>query len=1029
MRFMMKKIRRSGAGLVALVAIGCVQNRHAQIEKTPIASEQGGWLRKFPYLTSNTSRHAVFDDPSQWPAKPPESVVQSRFAQMFPNLSRRTSNRSFDGQTTIAAVTAQDLATATSETESARSESTPPETEIVAEAQPQMTAASESTGASEPAVRPLSKSEWANLSASSAGVAAVVAALAATSDIDEAPGASSASPSSESAISVPSHDEPKRAEEVQIAARPMPDRVEAGKAIPDDQKQVATIPVMTAAEPRESQVPEAAKAANAATSEVAATLSDSPPPPAAETIVGQVRQTEMTAESAPQMSSLAASTTESPASVPASPTPSALDTEIPAIPATVAATTANVATESPSHAQRTAMAESAPEIPSIPAVAQPAPAAPVNPAPDVPPIPASALPMAGIESAQAREIPAIPASPVQPKPAPEIPAKVETAPVTEVPATQTTTSPMLTAERLPAPEIPSIPAPAPVAPANPAPEVPPIPAVPALAAQPESNAATANQVVEATAASPSAEQAAALANPPITSVDRAPAPSIEPAAPQGNLAIPAVPEGPGSSPVPTSNEPTPVVPGLANRAASLSGIRAELPAMPEIPPLPPAPAELPGMLNEPPLPPPAPEMKIPGIGDSSSGTDIPVNADIASSPTDTGIEKSSGAMPPEAQRPDAGATQEPETNQTAGPVANPGTETPKLEQAPESSPAADPEIPVLNPLPDDETASNGEPSESIVQRKPGEIVIQLRLKNPLRLSRFRPALEEDSVPEKATRSLKSAAKNLFAWQRWGRTGTEPAGESTTNANAATDLAANGVDRPNSPVEAEVVPPNANDEVATQTSQVPHSENSTKSADPAEVGHQATAPATAAVPSVAEASQAQQGDSDSAVSPSGGAAYYVPGRSVTDSPKIRSNNGLPPVEFPSSYHSSRPRSANPWHAHSNPAVNLVSDPRSGIAPAPPRENPAPAAAETLPVTRNDAWPKMKPDLEVVRTSLNVAAPRVVPARTIEPVEPRASQSSPSWWSKSGKGLRSMLFGEEEVVPAKRPNWAKQPSSLR
>jgi len=561
--------------------------------------------------------------------------------------------------------------------------------------------------------------------------------------------------------------------------------------------------------------------------------------------------------------------------------------------------------------------------------------------------------------------------------------------------------------------------------------------MPKLADQTAPTAVTANPLVEASAASPSSGPEAALANPLITSVDRAPAPSMEPAPPQGNLSIPAVPEGAGSSPAPSSNAPTPVVPGLANREGSRSGIRTELPAMPEIPPLPPAPAELPGMLNEPPLPPPAPEMKIPGIGETSSGSNVPVNEVVASSPTDSGIEKSSGALQPEAQRPDSGATQEPEANRTAVPVANPETETPKLEQSPESSPASDPEIPVLNPLPDEETASNGEPGGSMVQRKPGEIVIQLRLKNPLRLSRFRSTPEEDSVPEKATRSLKTAAKNLFAWQRWGWTGTEPAGESTTNTNAATDIAANAVDRPNSPVEtgpeqaveAEVVPTNANEEVATQASQVPHSENAAKSADPAEVGHQATAPATAAAPSVSEASQARQGDSDSGVSPSGGAAYYVPGRSASDSPKVRVNNGLPPVEFPASYHAARPRSANPWHAHSKPAVNLVADPRSGIAPAPSRENPSPAAAGILPVTRNDAWPKMKPDLEVVRTSLNVAAPRVIPVRTSEPVKPRASQSSPGWWSKSGQGLRSLLFGEEEVVPAKRPNWAKQPSTLR
>lgn len=1049
MRFMITKIRRTGAGLVALVAIGCVQNRHAQVEKTPIASEQGGWLRKFPYLTSNTSRHSVFDDPSQWPAKPPESVVQSRFVQMFPNLSRRTSNRPFDGRSAIAAVaadTAQDAVTASSETESVTSEAASSTSDSVAESQVRTASGDAATIVEiDSAVRPLSKSEWANLSASSAGVAAVVAALAATSDDETTSGASAAIPSSDSADPSQSQGESQSLDHVRIAARPMPERGEQSPPVIE-----AVQPdVATAADRTDNPVTQTADTASAATSQPAPV--EAAASPRAETPLAQAPQRDMSSQPTARESSESVSASAIPATESGSATQVTQAPEIPSIPAAVTAAPAIPATDQPEP-----VSEPAPEIPAIPAAAAPAATAnsptdtpsspktvasvpaipePAKPAPEIPAIPpAEATSKATSQPTPAPEIPAIPASvaaaPANAAPAIPNPVPVQAEPAVAAPtnpptATTGTTSPLATATPTPDPVVPAIPAPEVATPVKPAKSMTerPVSSDPGVATVPVSPPAA-----EATAEKRSAEPVPASSNPPLAPMESPPALAVEPGTPQENLTIPAVPE----TRVTTPNEPSPVVPALAQGVGLRTGEMTGRQTSPEIAPAPPAPAELPSTLNDPPLPPPAPELKIPGISEVSPGSELPANPTSTSLPTDSGIEKSSGAVQAAADSPQPGMSEAPVEPENAVPAATPVTDAPKLEQAPESIPANDAEIPVLHPLPDDESASDNDSDDSIVQRKPGEIVIQLRLKNPLRLSRFRSSPEETSFTEKATRNLKSAAKNLFAWQRRGQTDSEPAGEPTANVEG------NELDRTvmvqSEP--AEVVPVSSNESVAaSETSQSPEPGKAEQASHPAEVIQGANVPANDAQANVADASRTPQSEAEPAASPSAGAAYYVPARAAGDAPKVRLSNGLPPVEFPSSYHAARPRSANPWHAHAKPAVNLVSDPRNGIAPAPSSEKPAPAAAESVPVTRRDAWPKMKPDLEIVRTSLNVATPNVVPARTSEPVRPPVSQagqanpSGPGWWSKSGKGLRSFFFGEEEVVPAKRPNWAKQPSTLR
>jgi len=431
----------------------------------------------------------------------------------------------------------------------------------------------------------------------------------------------------------------------------------------------------------------------------------------------------------------------------------------------------------------------------------------------------------------------------------------------------------------------------------------------------------------------------------------------------------------------------------------------------------PVPAVLPGNLSEPPPPAPAPELQVPGISEPPVAAEPPAQPAGSPSTSDAGVERSSASGAQNATTdtaaPSDGSSDGGKASGAApAAVGNDGT-------------GSDEVIPVLSPLPDDEEVLNSEERGSAIERKPGELVIRLKLSNPFRLSRFR-AMADDQ-PSTA-RGLKSAARSLFTWQR------SPKAESSDSAPAPnllaetpapdteSQLVTEVADQPRVAQEAQaaaekgenVVSATVSNDVDSSVATQSHTETVEKDPEPA-----------------AESPEAMQriAIAEPATRPSRIAAFFVPGRTQPDVAPARTTNGLPAVEFPASYHSARPRSANPWYAHAKPAVNPVADSRRDMAPvtsAPVVSTPA------MPVTKTDSKPNLRPDLEVVRTSLNVPSITnpVVPAvskpvaRT-NPVE----QDSSSWWSNRSKSFRQMIFGEEEVVPAKRPNWAKRQTSAR
>ncbi|MBI1321982.1 hypothetical protein GC170_02175 [bacterium] len=1022
MRANSAKTRNSAIGLIALVAIGCVQNRQARVEKTPLASEQGGWIKKFPYLTSNTGRQSVFENPSQWPAKPAEEVVQTRFAQLFPNLSRRSSGRVNPSTASLAETPVEsDVsldALAASETPAEqRTESAtvapepPPADAAVATTEP---TTSSVTDAAPESARSSAKVDWATLSANSAGVASVVAALAAVADAEvistaevraEAEGPESvsqeeavaakpaldpqsASPTAESATQVADQTEvatpPAAAEPVAQAASA--DAVESDQPV-GESSAGSTAVAASSPEPEKASQPAASEVvANAETarSPLTAVHADDLPatlPPAVDAVSDTNADSVATplANSAPVAEPVAQSEA-----------PAAKELEIPGITTSV---------DQPENATEQAKAERSPSTDPVPQVAirERDPATPVPALPATSQVlteqPVAAMPAASAETPKPMpEIPAIPAEEVKSAVAVTSPKEAGQAEISVAsPAT-------VTSSAVPAPAVLT------------APEVPPIPAAPAP--EPVVPGLPANEPV-----------AQPVQPAPAAPVLEAPAPQELPArteANAGTLEIPGVPAAVSSTVTEPSN---PAARNVPEPPAAANTQRQE-PA--NVTPMP-APAELPGSLAEPPPPAPAPELQVPGISERPLTNEPQAKSPNVDSPSDAGVERSSGAT-------FKGVT--PDASESAVVPASDAPDAVKpVETGPDSGAASGAdsgeEIPVLQPLPDDDTAQVSEGAGSAIERKPGELVIHLRLSNPFRLSRFRSTPDDQPSQVSTTRGLKSAARNLFAWQR---------GTKTVTVEAPVD----------SDFPSEEPAPVAQPEPATDVAEKPEEMGNTEAVavsgtEPAVVEQVAddVEPAVAArsqtgttiSDAVANAdSRAEAKDHpeiESTRRSSRIAAFFVPGRTqaMANPAPARTSNGLPAVEFPASYHAARPRSANPWYAHAKPAVNPLADPRRDMAPV----TAIPATpAPVMPVTKTASKPALRPDLEIVRTSLNVPAastpvPAVIKAET--PKDQPVAKVSSSWWSNSGKGLRRMILGEEEVVPPKRPNWAKRQSSDR
>lgn len=1027
MRANSAKTWNSAIGLIALVAIGCVQNRQARVENTPLASEQRSWIKKFPYLTSNTGRQSVFEDPSQWPARPPEEVVQTRFAQLFPNLSRRSTGRLAASPAILAEAPVESNASlddlAASETpaeQPAESAAAAPESESPpAESAVAMAEPTPSPGNSvspEPAPS-TAKVDWATLSANSAGVASVVAALAAVSDAEVVSTAEvqadSAKPESASQgesvaaepANLPQSESPASEPETQVA----------------DQKEVTTPPVAAEAVVQAPSAlaadPVSGETVTAAATNTADASSTNPEPPIRISQAEAASKAEMTrspltavqaddlpaslppaAEVAGESNTGSITTAQSNPPPVAEPVvqgeaPAAKALEVPGITATV---------DKPENAPEQAKAEQLPSPDPVPQVAirvrdpvTPAPASSVASQPIAEPA-VTAMPSAAVQS---------------PGPMPEIPA---------IPAEATKSAVVVTSPREAGQEAVASASPALVngsdvpASAGPAaPEVPPIPAVPAP--EPVVPGLPANEPV-----APAAQPA------PAAPVIEAPVSQELPARNEAEtkpLEIPGVPAAASSTVAESSNPATSSLPEKP-AAANTQSLAPE-----NVAPVP-APAELPGILAEPPPPAPAPELQVPGISERPLTNVPPATSENASSPSDAGVERSSGASVEDAT-PDDHSSADVPANAAAEVDKAAGTGPDSVQ--PGGADAGD-AIPVLQPLPDDETAEISEGTGSVIERKPGELVIRLRLSNPFRLSRFRSTPDDQPAQASTTRGLKSAARSLFAWQRGSKA---EASETQVDSNFPSDALASdspGADsQPEPSTEVAENPADIQENQGVAAAQPAVEEQVANEVDPAvETRSHTETPVIEAV-----ANTEPQGDSKDAPEdgesrrPSRIASFFVPGRTqpVANPAPARTSNGLPAVEFPASYHAARPRSANPWYAHSKPAVNPLADPRRDMAPV----TAVPAtSAPAMPVTKTASKPTLRPDLEIVRTSLNVpAAPAPVPAvkKAEAPKDQPVARASSSWWSNSGKGLKRMIFGEEEVVPAKRPNWATRQTSGR
>ena len=175
------KVRMRLAGLVCLTSVGCVHQQHQSSEKHPFASAQSSLLVKASGQTSNTGRVAVVNDPNQWPEKPSDDHVKSRFTQLFPNLAQREDRplKVQIGQPETITAQNQDPVEQPEKALSANSDKLAEVTEVTIQKDDVAKASGEKV---EPVI---DKSSWATLSQNSAGAISAVAALAAASNLDQ----------------------------------------------------------------------------------------------------------------------------------------------------------------------------------------------------------------------------------------------------------------------------------------------------------------------------------------------------------------------------------------------------------------------------------------------------------------------------------------------------------------------------------------------------------------------------------------------------------------------------------------------------------------------------------------------------------------------------------------------------------------------------------------------------------------------------------------------------------------------------
>jgi hypothetical protein len=978
--------RISGFGLIALAVTGCVQNRYSRVENPPLASEQTARPRKFPFLISGTGNEIKFDNPNQWPNRPPEEVVQSRFVQLFPNLSSRVSSRrsnpvSFGASQASASIEPPEL-TADAGNSGGGTKNSAEET-FVAEHPPVdsqidvSTERSETEGMSEAAesapvaaVSSPATIDWARLSANSAGAASVAATLAAVVDSGEAIETPEPPGRSESAVSddLPTHSEQ------QVAVDPRGNSATAKV----EEAEVAVSPHVTPLPAADQSAPAVVAAAPVRVEEQLA---------ARQPVASLPGET-------PQAASQPVIRPEPAPAVVAASEPATM-IEPPAIPASEA-----VATNSESTIPITAAAErtqsaSSQLLPASVSESRPAadPEPPVRIA-QVPPVTARPERSLVIDPAQAESV----APPVQASQATPLATSAPIVPAVESPMSSPEVPAIGSIISRPEPTVPSIaepkPAEAPAASvvtnANPAPPaIPSIPDVPSIpVSEPASSAPVAAQVVES-------------ASPSVVPADM----SRERQA----LAIPGLPaEVPA---VPEANAPQVIAPVQANPVTSDAGVGTSgfgtKPTASQVP----APAALPDTLSEPPPPQPAPELKIPGISDVPAAEDLAKAQAGGVSLSDSGIERSSGSN---LNSPAPALVDVPDIRSEKI-VPNDGT---SVEESPssESSEASSMQdtIPVLQPLPDDETSANFDEPGKTFERKPGELVIRLKLANPFKLSRYRQPRSDQQENVANVRSLKSAAKSLFVWQRDKNKMAEP-------SQAVVEPEQQNVEIAN---EVESAVPTESRPVTTISDEKSDQvvKTSGESSDTVTGSVETVQASVDPVQNPTGSEVASETATPEAVQPetnrSRALAYFVPGRTQRSSNLARMSNGLPAVEFPATYHAARPKSSNPWYAHANPAVNHVADPRSGeLAATVYPLRPANATA----TVREESRPSIRPDLEVVRTSMSVPS-SLSNLSSESSATDSTKPNSERWWSKGSKGLRSLFMGEEEVVPSKRPNWA-------
>lgn len=411
-----------------------------------------------------------------------------------------------------------------------------------------------------------------------------------------------------------------------------------------------------------------------------------------------------------------------------------------------------------------------------------------------------------------------------------------------------------------------------------------------------------------------------------------------------------------------------------------------------------------------PPPVPAPEIDIPSIPETKSPMPMPTLEQEQSSSvteqtiselnqsttsldvsTDTKIERSSAPAP---ESPiahittrDAIGNQSAETNSffsTSKESQIPKdteTQNPQIEN---HVPELDQPVKMLEPLPD-------EPNEtklaSLIQRTDqGNIVVRLHLPNPMRgwkrpmiANPFRRQSPESRDEQSGLQSLKSATVGLFRWDR----------QTPAQQTLLTQQHVN-------PVESPPITDVANNPAPTAATQ-----------------------ATLSVPivnqTVAEPAQRlmqQPAAAESQINPT-----PVP---LT----VSTSNGLPAIQFPASYHTGVRKSANPWAHHARPAVNpyVMNPGKSG-------DN---IAQKQAPIAKSFSASEAERDTAIVPTSMTITHPNLIDSdkpneisgKVVQPVssKTRRSTQDPSFWTRAGKGFRSIWEGNEEIVPAKRQPWS-------